>query len=272
MRKIIILVLWLTFSQIAWATSLPSVPVPEGGSTAARIAYWENRYRYNIDDIFSQTQTINTMVNILKSYGIPEEAVCLSMAESELDPWAYNQESGAKGPWQFIATTAVLYGLRVDFIDERTDVVKSTHAACRYLLHLYDLFKNWNLAFATYNGGEVDGSRDFWSYSEDKIGSEPYNHVPKILAYIKIARERGLFTGDYRPEPGFRPRAIAGVRQSHRVHSLAEAHQIRAKQTLPNLALVSRPSINEPAFQRKKTVSKAESLQILAKQTLPARR
>lgn len=60
----------------------------------------------------------------------------------------------AVGLWQFIAPTARLYGLKINYwIDERKDYVKSTFAAARYYKDLYATYKDWFLAFASYNWG-----------------------------------------------------------------------------------------------------------------------
>jgi sulfur-oxidizing protein SoxA len=53
--------------------------------------------------------------------------------------------------------TAREYDLEVnDAIDERYNVEKSTHAACRYLLDSYEEFKSWTLVAAAYNAGKVN--------------------------------------------------------------------------------------------------------------------
>ena len=46
------------------------------------------------------------------------------------------------------------YGLNVtSYIDERQDPLKSTIAACEYFVVLYEMFGDWNLVMAAYNGG-----------------------------------------------------------------------------------------------------------------------
>ena len=62
--------------------------------------------------------------------------------------------SGATGLWQFMYLTGKEYDLNVtSYIDERQDPVKSTEAACIYLAKLYEMFGDWNLVLAAYNGG-----------------------------------------------------------------------------------------------------------------------
>lgn len=70
-------------------------------------------------------------------HGLPKDLVYLAMVESGGNPNAVSP-SGAVGYWQFLPGTARLYGLRVDrWVDERRDLVKSTHAAAAYLTYLH---------------------------------------------------------------------------------------------------------------------------------------
>src|ERR1700743_401657 len=72
--------------------------------------------------------------------GIPEELKYLSIVESKLDPFAISRV-GATGPWQFMFTTAKLFGLNIDsYIDERRDPVQASYAAARYLKDAFNDF------------------------------------------------------------------------------------------------------------------------------------
>src|ERR1700688_2470425 len=65
--------------------------------------------------------------------GIPDEIKYLSIVESKLDPYAVSRV-GATGPWQFMFTTAKLYGLNIDdYVDDRRDPVQASYAAAAYL-------------------------------------------------------------------------------------------------------------------------------------------
>lgn len=142
-----------------------------------------NRYQPMVEAIFDQ-------------FNIPKELVYLSLVESGFNPHAYSR-SRAVGPWQFIRSTARLYGLRVDrYVDERRDPIKSTIAAARYLKDLYDLFGTWPLAMAAYNAGEGRVSRalartsgeSYWTIARTRLlHRETKNYVPRFMAATIIA-------------------------------------------------------------------------------------
>ncbi|MEP6724308.1 MAG: lytic transglycosylase domain-containing protein, partial [Bacteroidota bacterium] len=112
----------------------------------------------------------NVMDAILISYKLPKELKYLAVIESRLHTSAVSW-AGAVGPWQLMPATARVLGLKVNHkTDERTNYIKSTRAAARYLNDLYDQFGDWLLVIAAYNGGpgnvqkaiRKSGSRNFW--------------------------------------------------------------------------------------------------------------
>ena len=91
----------------------------------------------------------------LDKHQIPLELKYLAIVESALNPKA-RSKSGATGLWQFMYPTATEYGLNVtSYIDERQDPLKSTIAACEYFLVLYEMFGDWNMVLAAYNGALI---------------------------------------------------------------------------------------------------------------------
>ncbi|MGI8783753.1 MAG: LysM peptidoglycan-binding domain-containing protein, partial [Acidobacteriota bacterium] len=100
--------------------------------------------------------------------------------------------------WQFMSYTGNDYGLRQNFwIDERSDVEKSTRAAARYLKALHEMFGDWYLALGAYNWGpgrierllNRHGALSFWEMMDkDFLPQETFNYVPSILATIIIAK------------------------------------------------------------------------------------
>lgn len=131
----------------------------------------------------------NLIDNIFKQYGLPTELKYLAVIESGLKTSATSWV-GAAGPWQFMPATARHYGLIVGKqLDERRDYYKSTHAAAKLLLQLYQQYHDWLLVIAAYNGGggRVDrairqtGSVNFWKL-QHYLPEESKNHVKKFIA------------------------------------------------------------------------------------------
>jgi membrane-bound lytic murein transglycosylase D len=149
------------------------------------------------------------MGNVLARHGLPQELKYLSVIESELKASAVSW-AGAVGPWQFMAETARGMGLRVSSTtDERTDFYKSTHAAARYLTHLYGLYGDWLLVIAAYNGGpgrvntaiKKSGSRNFWNL-QYHLPEESRLHVKKFIATHYIMEGQGSVTTLTKSEAG----------------------------------------------------------------------
>lgn len=140
------------------------------------------------------------MCDILKEYGLPEDLFYIALIESGFTNSA-TSHAGAGGPWQFMPATARRFGLRVDnWVDERRDPVKATHAAAQYLKFLYGEFGSWYLAAAGYNAGEnkirkaltMYGVNDFWSISQSDqnyLAEETKQYVPRMIAAAIIAKE-----------------------------------------------------------------------------------
>jgi membrane-bound lytic murein transglycosylase D len=138
------------------------------------------------------------IAKVLGDEGLPEELGYLALLESQ---FIVNTTSrnGAVGLWQFVATTARQYGLRIDqWVDERRDPVKSTRAAATYLKELHAYYGRWFLATAAYNAGpgtidkalQQSGATDFWSIkAKAKLSEETRNFVPKFVAISLIATD-----------------------------------------------------------------------------------
>ena len=136
--------------------------------------------------------------------GIPDEIKYLSIVESQLNPNAVSRV-GATGPWQFMSSTARLYGLTIDeYTDERRDPVQSSYAAAAYLKDAYQQFGDWLLAIASYNCGkdnviraiEQAGSNDFWAIRQ-YLPVETRGYVPSYIAMTYIMH----FYNKHRIEP-----------------------------------------------------------------------
>lgn len=90
---------------------------------------------------------------IIARYGIPKDFRFLPLLESAAINRAVSRR-GAAGFWQIMPETGRLLGLRVGRgEDERYDILKATHAACRYIKDLYKQLGSWMLVAAAYNAG-----------------------------------------------------------------------------------------------------------------------
>ncbi|MCM2335012.1 MAG: LysM peptidoglycan-binding domain-containing protein [Anaeromyxobacteraceae bacterium] len=141
---------------------------------------------------------------ILREEGLPEDTVYLAMIESGFANFAQSRAK-AVGPWQFIAPTGKIFGLRQDFwVDERRDPEKSARAAARYLKELKGQTGDWRLSWAGYNAGagtifraRAKGYQDFWSMAETKgrkiLRAETKGYVPKLMAAAIISKHPEAF-------------------------------------------------------------------------------
>lgn len=141
-------------------------------------------------------------------YDLPEELKAMAIIESALNPKAVSRV-GAKGMWQFMYSTAKMYGLQIDsFVDERFDPIKSADAAAQYLLDSYEIYGDWNLAIASYNCGignvnkairRSGGKRAFWDIWP-YLPRETRGYVPAFVG--------ALYAMTYHKEHGIKPEAV----------------------------------------------------------------
>ena len=141
----------------------------------------------------------------LDNYDVPLEVKYLAIVESALKPRAKSRV-GATGLWQFMFATGKYYGLNVSsYVDERSDPIKSTEAAAKYLSSLYTIFGDWDLALAAYNSGPGNvskairrsgGYQNYWNIRHN-LPRETAGYVPAFLATMYImeyAKEHGLIS------------------------------------------------------------------------------
>jgi hypothetical protein len=135
--------------------------------------------------------------NILKKYDIPDDFKYLVVAESGLSNVV--SPADARGFWQLLAGTAKDYGLEVnDEVDERYHLEKATEAACKFLLHSYEVYNNWTLVAATYNTGrrgverqiERQGEKDYYDLL---FVEETARYVFRIIAIKLVLEDPSLY-------------------------------------------------------------------------------
>lgn len=120
---------------------------------------------------------------VLKKNNMPDDLKYVAIIESALRPHA-GSSKGAVGFWQFIRSTGLRYGLRIDKnIDERRNLFTSTVAAVKYFKKLYADFGSWTLSAAAYNMGEHGLARRIEAQK-----TRDYNHL-----YIPVETQRYVF-------------------------------------------------------------------------------
>ncbi len=144
----------------------------------------------------------------LQREGLPGDLVYLALIESGFSNTATSR-ARAVGMWQFMKSTAKLYGMRVDsWVDERRDPYRATDAAARHLGDLNRRFGSLYLAAAAYNAGSGRVSRGlrrlpddddadsasadamfFRLYDTKLLRRETKDYVPKLIAAALIAKE-----------------------------------------------------------------------------------
>ena len=138
----------------------------------------------------------------LDKYDMPLEIKYLAVVESALNPKARSYV-GATGLWQFMYGTGKIYNLKVNsYVDDRNDPLKSTEAACQYMLKMYDVFEDWNLVLAAYNSGPGNvrkairrsgGKTSYWEI-RPFLPRETSAYVPLFIA-ATYAMEYGHLYG-----------------------------------------------------------------------------
>lgn len=176
----------------------------------------------------------NMMDAVLTKYNLPIELKYLAVIESKLKSNAVSW-AGAVGPWQFMPGTARDLGLVVNRkVDERTNYIKSTHAAAKYLRDLYKEFGDWLLVIAAYNGGpgnvysaikKAGGSRNFWTIQR-YLPNETRNHVKKFIGTHYVFEGQGGITTLTKAETIEQINAVSQILSDR---NLSEAEQANLK-------------------------------------------
>ncbi len=130
----------------------------------------------------------------LAKYNVPLEIKYLAIVESALNSKAVSRV-GATGLWQFMFQTGKQYGLKIDsYLDERSDALKASDAAARYMSGMYKIFGDWELVLASYNSGAGNvskairrsgGHQNFWNIKKF-LPRETQGYVPAFLATMYI--------------------------------------------------------------------------------------
>lgn len=145
--------------------------------------------------------------NVLDQNEIPKELKYLAVIESALNNEA-RSPVGAVGPWQFMSYTGKEMGLVVNNKrDDRKDWMRSTNAAAKYMMKLYEDLDDWLLVIAAYNSGptpvlraiQKTGSRNFWDI-KNMLPKETQGHVLAFIATATIFEKLEHYIGTELPE------------------------------------------------------------------------
>ncbi|MET0392858.1 MAG: lytic transglycosylase domain-containing protein [Chitinophagaceae bacterium] len=162
----------------------------------------------------------------LKANAVPDDFKYLCVAESALQ----NQVSkaGATGFWQFMRSSAPVYGLEINNeVDERYHVEKSTEAACRYLNEAYRKFGSWTAAAASYNCGiggyanavSAQGTSDYYRLL---LPEETMRYLFRIMALKHILEDPARSGFILSPAEQYSPLSLRQVEVSHAIPSLVQ--------------------------------------------------
>jgi membrane-bound lytic murein transglycosylase D len=166
------------------------------------------------------------MEKVLKEEGVPEDMKFIAAIESNFDNVV--SPAGAAGYWQFLKSTAQVYGLEVNaYVDERYNVEKATRAACKYLKDSYAQLKNWTLVAASYNmglGGILGKMKEQQSknYYDLYLNSETHRYVFRILAAKEIFRNPAFYGFNIRPKDYYEPHDTYDVEVDSTINSLQD--------------------------------------------------
>ncbi len=232
-----------------YANTLTSPPVPQSmtfaGEEVPLEVYWvrEALDRELIVNCYQHSKTIRilklssryfpTIEKILKEEGVPDDFKYLCVAESGLEN--VTSPANAGGYWQFIPSTAKVYGLEIsNDVDERCHLEKATRAACRYLKKMKNQFGSWTMAAAGYNRGDgglqaaVDDQRQK-SYWDLWLNSETSRYLYRILSFKLIFENPQAYGVKICPAQMYHPVETKTVRVTSSIASLprfAEEHHV----------------------------------------------
>lgn len=193
------------------------------------------------------------IIHEVQRRGMPTEIALLPLVESAFNPHAISRNQ-ASGMWQFIPSTAQLFGLHRDWwYDGRKDIVSTTYSALDYLQRLHDEFHDWGLALAGYNCGEGKIRREI-AYNRAhglpidlehlSLPDETRNYVPKLLAAKTIILDPdhyGLALPALPDQPYF---ASVTTHQSLDIKVAAQFCQLSTEEFL-----MLNPGFNRPIIQ-----------------------
>ena len=194
------------------------LPLVSNDYVAGFLTYFQTRGQGYIEKILTRVGLYQPMISsVLRKYGLPQDLIYMAAAESSFNPLAVSRE-GATGIWQFMASRAREYGLKLNqYEDQREDPLKSTEAAARHLRDLYKEFGDWYLVMAAYDAGPLNvqraiertGYANYWKLRElHALPEETQNYVPIFIATALIGKDPRAYGFDVQPDPPLDPDSV----------------------------------------------------------------
>lgn len=156
------------------------------------------------------------MEEIFRQEGLPTKLTRLPFVESSFNLHAYSRLAAA-GIWQFMPSSARIYGLRNnEVVDDRRDPWLATRAAALHLKDDYRLLKDWGLAVTAYNHGRNGVLRAVRSvggggidqvvkrYKGSRFGFASRNFYTSFLGAVDVERDHRRYFGALQREPQVR--------------------------------------------------------------------
>lgn len=163
---------------------------------------------------------------ILKKNGIPDDFKYISIIESGLTNAV--SPASAVGFWQFIESSANLFGLEVNNeVDERYNVEKSTEAACKYLKMAYNNLGSWTLAAASYNMGIAGVGKQLTrqktnSYYDLLLNDETSRYLARVIAVKEIMHSPMKYGYYMTSDDQYKPLKMKNVEITGRIDNLID--------------------------------------------------
>ncbi len=182
---------WMVKKRVQALNLQTPIQLDYNETVQAYIDVYTIKRRKHLAEIISRSKLYFPLIEeYLDKYDLPLELKYMAVIESALDPRA-KSKSGAKGLWQFLYHAGTMFDLQVTtYMDQRSDPVLATEAACKYLQYLYRNFNDWQLALAAYNGGigvvknAIERSGGITNYWELRpyLPEEVRGYVPAFIA------------------------------------------------------------------------------------------
>jgi len=208
---------------------------------------------------------LETIRQIFRTHGLPEDLIYLPHVESSFNPRAYSK-FGAAGIWQFTRSTGRRY-MQVDYtVDERRDPILASHAAARLLRDNYAKLHSWPLAITAYNHGAAGMQRArnahggyesiFQKYRSRTFKFASRNFYAEFLAAREVAVHHERYFGPLKFDPPLQ-------RTQVRLKAYVPAAELIRHLNLTETTLRElNPALRDPVFEGLKYIPRGYRLQL----------